>query len=114
MEFIINNWYLVLAFAAICVVVGYNIKNWLSKPTNEQINNIKEWLLLAVTEAETQLGSGTGQLKLRYVYDLAIAKFEWLSCVPFITFELWVDEALEQMRHLLKTNENVQKIVNGK
>lgn len=114
MEWIVSNWYLILAFIVVGIVVGYNIKSWLEKPTSEQIKNIKEWLLYAVTEAETQLGGGTGQLKLRYVYDLAIAQFSWLSFVPFDTFKSWVDEALEQMRHLLNTNVNVNKLVNGK
>lgn len=114
MEWIIDNWYVILAFLAIGVVVGVNIKYWFNQPTSEQVKNIKEWLLYAVTEAEAQLGSGTGQLKLRYVYDMAIAQFKWLSVIPFDTFEKWVDEALEQMRHLLNTNESIQKLVNGK
>ena len=37
--------------------------------------NVKEWLLWAVTQAEQYLGSGTGALKLRYVYDLAVEAF---------------------------------------
>ncbi|MFR6482019.1 MAG: hypothetical protein ACLUPD_10785 [Anaerotignum faecicola] len=41
----------------------------------EQREKVKEWLLLAVTEAEKELGSGTGQLKLRYVYDLFLRRF---------------------------------------
>ena len=113
MEWIINNWYLILAFSALGIVVGYNIKNWFEKPTSEQIENIKQWLLYAVTEAEAQLGGGTGQLKLRYVYDLAVERFKWISLIPFEIFEMWVDESLDQMRHLLKTNENIQKLVDG-
>lgn len=113
MEWIINNWYLILAFLAIGIAVGFKIRNWFEMPTAEQTENLKEWLLYAVTEAEAQLGGGTGQLKLRMVYDMAIEKFKWLSFIPFETFEFWVDESLDHMRHLLNTNENIQKLVDG-
>lgn len=41
---------------------------------HEQVN-VKEWLLLAVTEAEKALGSGTGQLKLRQTYQMFVKTF---------------------------------------
>ena len=61
--------------------------------------NVKEWLLWAVTQAENYLGSGTGALKLRYVYDLAVEKFPAIKYIlPFNVFSAWVDEALKIMR----------------
>ena len=33
--------------------------------------------------------------------------------VSFDTFSLWVDEALEEMRKLLKENETVRELVKG-
>ena len=49
--------------------------------------NVKEWLLWAVTQAEQYLGSGTGALKLRYVYDLAVEAFPPIEyLVPFSVF----------------------------
>ena len=113
MEFLLNNWYLIVALIAIVVVVIIVCVKWLNKPTDEQIANIKEWLLYAVTEAEAALGGGTGQLKLKYVYDMAIERFSWLSIIPFEMFSGWVDEALEEMRHLLETNDNIKQIVEG-
>ena len=113
MEWIVSNWYLIIAFIAVGFVCGVYTKNWLSKPTNEQVNNIKEWLLFAVTEAETALGEKTGKLKLRMVYDMAINKFEWLAFVSFDTFSGWVDEALDKMRNMISTNEHVKAIVEG-
>ena len=65
----------------------------------------QEWLLWAVTEAEKELGSKTGVLKLRLVYDWFINQFPLLS--KFITFEEFsamVDEALERMDHYIRTN----------
>ena len=113
MEFLLNNWYLIIALIAVVTVVIIVCVKWLNKPTAEQIANIKEWLLYAVTEAEAALGGGTGQLKLKYVYDMAIERFPWLSIIPFETFSGWVDEALEEMRHLLETNDNIKQIVEG-
>ncbi len=113
MAWILENWYLILVGVAVCVVGCIAIKNWLAMPTSQQIANIKQWLLYAVTEAEATLGGKTGQLKLRMVYDMAVEKFNWVSLISFETFSGWVDEALEQMRHLLETNEKIKAIVKG-
>ena len=75
--------------------------------------NVKEWLLLAVTQAEQYLGSGTGALKLRYVYDLAVEAFPPIKyLVPFAVFSTWVDEALELMREQIKNNPHIKNFVN--
>ena len=50
-----------------------------SQITDGCLNKVREWLLYAVTKAEKELGAGTGKLKLRYVYDMFVARFEWLS-----------------------------------
>ena len=66
-------------------------------------SKVVEWLIYAVTEAEKELGSGTGQLKLRAVYDKFLAKFPKLSViVPFGYFSHLVDLALEEMRKMLE------------
>ena len=114
MDFIFNYWYIILAFVAIGFAGGVAVYRFAKLPTDEQISNVKEWLLGAVTNAEKELGSGTGQLKLRQVYDLFIVRFPWLAkIIPFSTFSEWVDEALEVMRNMLKTNEAVQVYVEG-
>ena len=56
-------------------------------PRESQIAKVKEWLLFAVMQAEKELGSGTGQLKLRYVYDMFVSKFPYL--VQFVSFEFF-------------------------
>ena len=113
MKMLIDNWYLIIACIVIGVVVGVRIKTWFTQPTSEQVRNIKEWLLYAVTEAEIALGGKTGQLKLRMVYDMAIEKFEWLSFVSFEVFGGWVDEALASMRDMLSKNDTINEIVKG-
>lgn len=79
----------------------------------KKVTNLKEWLKLAVVETEKMLGSGTGQLKLRYVYGLAIKQFPWIvSLVPFETFSFWVDEALDWMKQQLEKNEKIDNYIN--
>ena len=74
--------------------------------------NAKEWLLWAVIEMETYLGSGTGPLKLRGAYDMFVAKFPVLATVvSFSTFSKWVDVALETMRDWLSNNKSIEAVV---
>lgn len=113
MNWLIENWPLLVAGVSVIGCIAMFINNFLKKPTDEQIENVQEWLLYAVTEAEAQLGGGTGQLKLRFVYDMAVSKFSWVSLVPFDTFSMWVDEALETMRKMLARNDNVKALVEG-
>lgn len=64
--------------------------------------------------AEKELSSGTGQLKLRMVYNMFIEKFPNASkMVAFEVFSGWVDDALVWMKEQLSTNENVKNIVEG-
>ena len=59
-----------------------------------QRKNIKEWLLYAVVEAEKNLGSKTGKIKLRQVYD------------EFI-------RSLIEMKKILDSNTTISQYVNG-
>lgn len=107
-----ENWYLALTAVVMVVMAVVLVSSFVKLPTKEQIAKIKEWLLYAVTEAEKELGGGTGQLKLRQVYDLFVQRFPAVAAViSFDTFSLWVDEALEQMREMLTKNENVAAYV---
>lgn len=112
LNFFIENWYFIVTAIVMVVMAGVICWNFFKLPTKEQIAKIKEWLLYAVTEAEKELGGGTGQLKLRQVYDLFVQRFPAVAAViSFDTFSSWVDEALEQMREMLAKNENVAAYV---
>lgn len=79
-----------------------------------QKSKVMEWLKYAVIEAEKYLGGGTGQLKLRQVYDWFISQFPILSAfVPFSVFSAWVDVALETMEDWLNKNQQVKTYVTG-
>lgn len=114
MKFFIDNWFLLVAVVAVLVSSGLTIYSFYKKPTTEQLQSVKEWLLFAVTEAEKKLGGGTGQLKLRFVYDMFIEKFPHTSClISFEVFSGLVDEALERMKSMLETNKAVETYVKG-
>ena len=114
MNFFINNWYLIVAGAAVLAGAGYSVYVFVKRPHTEQMKSVKEWMLFAVTKAEKELGSGTGKLKLRYVYDMFIAKFPWLGkVVSFEMVSMMVDDALEEMRRMLQTNTAVKALVEG-
>lgn len=114
MTFLLENWYLFVAAIAAACVIGVVIGKFLQLPGSAQIEKCKEWLLWAVTQAEKELGGGTGKLKLRAVYDLFVQRFPAVAkAISFETFMLWVDEALEEMREMLKTNKDVKALVEG-
>jgi hypothetical protein len=99
----------ILGLIILAVLIGIMAYNFGKQDKETKIANIKQWLKLAVVEAEKALGSGTGQLKLRYVYDLAVKQFPWI--VTLVTFEIfsgWVDEALDWMREQLKQNSAIE------
>ena len=81
---------------------------------DKKMEMISEWLLLAVVQAEKELGGGTGQIKLRYVYDMFISKFKYISMlISFNQFSAMVDIALDKMREMLSNNTNLQSYING-
>lgn len=114
MEFIINYWYIIVAIIAALVVAGVAIYRYFGLPSDAQLAKVREWLLWAVTEAEKELGGGTGKLKLRQVYDLFVTRFPWLAkIVSFELFSDMVDDALDEMREMLANNQAVKALVNG-
>ena len=98
-----NNWY-VIVFILITIVGIY-----IAITDKEKV---KEWLRFAVSMAEKELGSGTGQLKLRQVYDMFIQRFPAFSkFVPFSLFSQWVDDALVFLKNQLENNEKIKEFV---
>lgn len=110
-----NNWAAVLLLAWILIAVLVTLVWFMRLPREDQIAKVREWLLWAVITAERQLGGGTGQLKLRSVYDMFVVRFPTVSkLISFEFFSNMVDEALVEMRKLIETNKAVQAYVSGK
>lgn len=112
MEFIMENWWLIIVTVAMVVAIFYAIRVFLKMPSDAQLASVQEWLLYAVAKAEKELGSGTGQLKLRYVYDMFILRFPVVAnLISFAAFSMLVDEALEIFREMLDNNKSVNKYI---
>ena len=107
----ITKVFIMIIIVLIAVIIEITAFAKLSR--KKKVENIKEWLKLAVVEAEKILGGGTGQLKLRYVYNQAVTQFPWIaSLVSFETFSAWVDEALEWMEKQLEQNQAITNYIN--
>ena len=114
MKFLIENWYIILAAMALGALAVVAVVRFFRLPGEKQMENVRQWLLGAVTAAEKELGGGTGKLKLRTVYDAFLTKFPWLApVIPFEQFSGLVDDALVEMRKLLADNKAVQQMVTG-
>ena len=104
-NWIVDNWCVLVGLIALVIAVGIYLFQTDKK-------RVLEWLLAAVTMAEKELGSGTGKLKLRMVYDSFIDKFKVFSkIISFEKFSGLVDKALEQMREILANNAAVKNFV---
>ena len=101
-----------LACIIACLIIA--VIKFIKAGKEQQIKKVKEWLVFAVTQAEKELGSNTGQLKLRMVYGQFIDKFRLLALlITFEEFSLVVDEALDSMKDMLANNQAVKKLVEG-
>lgn len=116
MNWIIDNWFLLVAFAACAGAAAYAVVRFAGLPTENQKEKIKNWLIWACIEAERELQSGTGQLKLRDVWNkfctipvfTAVAKF-----ITFDEFSLWVKDSLTKAKEMLVKNKALATYVYG-
>ena len=101
------------------IIIGWNLadyfKDFSKKDKNEKLQIIKNWLLVAIAEAEKIYGAKTGSLKLSYVYDLFIQRMpELAEVISFETFSSIVDEVLETFKKMAKSNKAVQTYIETK
>ena len=107
-----ENIAVIIGICCVIGVIGFGIYQFVKLEKDKQLEILKEWLLLAVVEAEKKLGGGTGQIKLRYVYDMFIEKFKFLALmITFEQFSIMVDMALDKMRLMLSSNEKLKDYV---
>jgi hypothetical protein len=105
LDFFINNLeYIIIGIIAvilILLIVFYPTK-------------VKQVLLLYISKAEEEYGSGTGYLKLKDVYDKFSSRFPIISFfIPFSIFSKIVDMLLEGFREVLETNTAVSAKIEG-
>lgn len=102
----------ILIYLAALVVVAVVMLIAAVKVFGEQ--KVRNWLVWAVSKAEQEFGSGTGQLKLRSVYNQFIARFPKLSTfITFKRFSALVDEALDILSDMLKNGKIANIIGKG-
>lgn len=102
----------VLIYFAALIVIAVVMLIVAVKVFGEQ--KVRNWLVWAVGKAEQEFGSGTGQLKLRSVYNQFIARFPKLSTfITFRRFSALVDEALNILSDMLKNGKIANIIEKG-
>lgn len=110
MTLLMEYWWLAIVILAIIIIAFMFLTIYIKLPNSKKAKKVKEWLLFAVVQAEKELGSGTGQLKLRYVYNLALSKFPiFIKLIPFELFSNFVDGALQQLKNIIEDNEGVKE-----
>ena len=89
-----------------------SFRGYKKEDVNSYIASMAEGMKKTVEEAEALYGSGTGAIKLRYVYDLFIDKFPRLAnFISFEDFSEYVNGALKTLEDLIKDNEEIKKLV---
>lgn len=108
----LENIGMLVGIGGLLIIIGLGMYEFFKLEKSKRLNIVREWLLLAVVKAEKQLGGGVGQIKLRFVYDMFIDKFKFLSMlISFSQFSSMVDEALDQMKEMLLTNQQLKEYI---
>jgi hypothetical protein len=109
MEWLIDNWSLLVVLVCTIGACVMGCKKFIQSGKTNQIKKVKEWLLYACVVAEQEFGSGKGSLKLRYVYDKFVEKFGFIKyVVTFEEFSILVDDVLDSAIEFFE-NQGVEK-----
>ena len=114
LKILADNWAIFVAMICGVAFVTTMVIKFMNMPSAKQIENLMEWLKIAVVEAEKALGTGTGSLKLRSVYESAVIAFPWIA--KYMTFEKFselVDVALEWMKEQIEKNQYIKEYIEG-
>ena len=108
MNFIIENWYLLVIGVVVLAVTGYFVRRFFRQSGEIRYEQIRGWLLQAVILAEQEYGSGTGRMKLSAVYDAFCIALPWIArVISFEDFSEYVDEALGEAKEILAGNKDM-------
>lgn len=116
MTWLIENWMVVFGLAVAVIIAVLVVYRFFGLPTEKQVEKIKEWLIWACIEAERALQSGTGQLKLRGVYNMfcSVPTFTWVAkIISFELFSEWVSDALATAKEMMINNKALAEYVYG-
>lgn len=116
MKVIIENGVFIASLVVTVAVTALIIYQFFLLPTDKQKDKVKEWLVWACIEAEKALQTGTGQAKLRKVYDafIAVRAFSWVAkIISFNTFSAYVSEALAEAKKMIINSRSLAEYVYG-
>lgn len=116
MKAVVENWAITVSVVVTVAVAALAICQFFLLPTDKQKEKVKEWLVWACIEAEKALQSGTGQAKLRRVYNafIAVRAFSWLAkIISFDTFSAYVSEALVEAKKMIINSSSLAEYVYG-
>jgi uncharacterized membrane protein len=114
MDWLVKNYVLVIGLVIIAAGAGISAYRFTRKSNEQRIAAIREWLKYAVTVSEAAMQSGTGALKLQYVWSMATAQFPFIAkLISFEEFKIMVDDALVWMREQFEKNPNIKAVVIG-
>lgn len=103
MEWLCENWALLIAFICVGAVVGVYIYKFFELPTGRKMQLFRETLYQLVVKAEKEFGSGKGKEKLEYVYSAIKKQFPFITMfMDLDTFEVMVKGALIEVGIWLK------------
>ena len=115
MEFISNIGTFITTYAVEIIIVLLVVLGLYVKIKNLINNNLVEWLVDKVAEAEAYFGSETGQLKLRSVYNIFVQDRPILALfISFDKFRNYVDAALEKFEQMLSENGKIKEWYDNK
>lgn len=108
MNFLIDYWAVMLGLIALGIMIGFAICAFVKEPSEEQKEQIKAFLRYAMYQAEKELGSKTGELKLSKVYNMFVASMPWIArLISFDQFAEYVKESMEWLeKKLEEENDN--------
>jgi hypothetical protein len=96
------DYYNILIWAVLAIGGAIAAFKFYKLGKQQQLDKVKQWLLLAVIEAEQLLGSKTGEIKLKLVYSRFTEKFKVMSrIITYEQFKVLIDDALKEMKELI-------------
>lgn len=116
MHWLVENWMIVFGVVVAVIFAVSAAYRFFGLPTEKQKEKVKEWLVWACIEAEKALQTGTGQAKLRKVWEafISIPAFSWIArVISFDTFSGWVDTALAEAKRMIINSESLATYVYG-